>query len=720
MTVAAANEQKVFILHDDGENSTAARLRTVSLAKLFDASGIVAYYRNAMHKYSVPEDNIESLRVTWSGQNRDDLVKSNSFIQYTVKRKGAYPAMIGLGQSRQVLELIAKEHNLKQSPPDPTKFPNSGNYAVTILTPTLFTTFYIAEPRPFSDDPLSPLPSIALPDEAILNCVREMISSGRRLYNLPQPDFKELKEAKALRKQQKLDANRQKEADKKIWKELKERQEAGEDVILPDLPLTSRQRRRREKLEAQMVELWGDPNNPNSEYPESYFDVIPSVIQQLETTVADVDKVSDYVIAPTAEPVVPCALELLNEMIHWLEMNVDITPEQEPRIDFVRGSILGRTTPGSGTSVDLCKMVVGPKGIGPILDAVGKNSHIDRFLLGNNIVGDEGAKIIAEFIASEKSRKVYNFYIAGNAIGPEGIRNIADALTTNTTVTALWLKRNPLLPLGGTYMASMLSINTTLETLDLVNTGIRDAGVVAVMEALLSNPASSLKHLYLGSNAETVVSGRAIGNYLRSGQSRLTSLFAGSSRLGDEGVVAIAEGLKVDKRMERLGLESVRCGDVGAKALADALKDHPAMIVLDLGFRKGTYELGEKANSITDDGLHYLGEQLFGSPETEGRSKIRSFEVTNNHITKDGARTFVDKYVVPNEQLLNVRLFQTGAERNIEVEHITKRLNGERKQKYFNPENPLTAAEQAERDVVKEALDPKHIAEIYSIYRGNM
>jgi hypothetical protein len=123
-------------------------------------------------------------------------------------------------------------------------------------------------------------------------------------------------------------------------------------------------------------------------------------------------KISNYILDPTAEPVVPCAVNLLDEMIHWLELDVDIVAQQEPRIDFVRGSILGKTSSmAGGTSVDLCKQVVGPKGIGPILDAVGKNSYIDRFLLGNNIVGNEGAKIIALFIASEKSKRVYNFYV---------------------------------------------------------------------------------------------------------------------------------------------------------------------------------------------------------------------------------------------------------------------------------------------------------------------
>jgi hypothetical protein len=44
-TKLAANERKVFILHDEGENATAARLQTVAFAKLLDANQIVPYYR---------------------------------------------------------------------------------------------------------------------------------------------------------------------------------------------------------------------------------------------------------------------------------------------------------------------------------------------------------------------------------------------------------------------------------------------------------------------------------------------------------------------------------------------------------------------------------------------------------------------------------------------------------------------------------------------------
>lgn len=44
-TKLAGNERKVFILHDESENATAARLQTVAFAKLLDQNQIVPYYR---------------------------------------------------------------------------------------------------------------------------------------------------------------------------------------------------------------------------------------------------------------------------------------------------------------------------------------------------------------------------------------------------------------------------------------------------------------------------------------------------------------------------------------------------------------------------------------------------------------------------------------------------------------------------------------------------
>lgn len=180
--------------------------------------------------------------------------------------------MIGLGHSRSVLELVAKEHNLKETSPDPDVFPNSGNYPITFMTPDLFTTFYIPQPEPFSDNVLAPFPSTVLPNPVLVQKIKDVISQNQRFYNTPKPDLAALRAAKVAKKQALVDYVNRLEEDKRIWKELKARAENGEDITLPDMPLSGRKRRRKEKLEKQMNELWGDEEEPNQEYPSHFFE----------------------------------------------------------------------------------------------------------------------------------------------------------------------------------------------------------------------------------------------------------------------------------------------------------------------------------------------------------------------------------------------------------------------------------------------------------------
>jgi len=294
------------------------------------------------------------------------------------------------------------------------------------MTLSLFTTFYVPAPKPFSLDATAELPSTLLPNEFLLPRIISMIDNKQKLYDFDRPTLAELRAEKQAKKLALETAARRYAEDIRIYEELKRRFEAGEDVVVPSKPVSGRAKRQRRKLEEKMAEVWGkDPNAPGEEedgtnVPPEEVKLIPATLFSKHDGYSDLTKeqihgshdlVSNYIFSPAAEPVTPCPIEQLDEMIHWLEKDEDITAAQEPRVDFTRGSILGKTTQGGGTSVDLCKQVVGPKGIKPILDAVGKNSHIVRFLLGNNIVGDEGAQVIADFIASEGSKNIYNFYV---------------------------------------------------------------------------------------------------------------------------------------------------------------------------------------------------------------------------------------------------------------------------------------------------------------------
>ena len=294
------------------------------------------------------------------------------------------------------------------------------------MTLSLFTTFYVPAPKPFTLDVTAELPSTLLPNEFLLSRIVSVIDGKQKLYDFERPTLAQLRAEKQAKKLAVETAARQRAEDVRVYEDLKSRFEAGEDVVVPPKPVSGRAKRQRRKLEEKMAEIWGkDPNASGEEedrpkVPLEEVKLVPALSFSKHDGYSDLTKaqihgshdlISNYILAPAAEPVTPCPVEQLGPMIRWLEKDEDITATQEPRIDFTRGSILGKTTQGGGTSVDLCKQVVGPEGIKPILDAVGKNSHIDRFLLGNNIVGNEGAQVIADFIDSEGSKNIYNFYV---------------------------------------------------------------------------------------------------------------------------------------------------------------------------------------------------------------------------------------------------------------------------------------------------------------------
>eukprot|EP00324_Dicrateria_rotunda_P007571 CAMPEP_0206181914 /NCGR_PEP_ID=MMETSP1474-20131121/69090_1 /ASSEMBLY_ACC=CAM_ASM_001110 /TAXON_ID=97495 /ORGANISM="Imantonia sp., Strain RCC918" /LENGTH=258 /DNA_ID=CAMNT_0053596271 /DNA_START=1999 /DNA_END=2772 /DNA_ORIENTATION=+ len=138
--------------------------------------------------------------------------------------------------------------------------------------------------------------------------------------------------------------------------------------------------------------------------------------------------VSSEILYPRPQPVVPCEIDDLDPLLEWLSQNV-VPPKQTA---FTKGTIVpdGR--------LDLCKQVIGPKGIDPLLHSMTNNEQVKRLLLGNNIVGDDGAKSIAHAIETNAVPNMDTWYIAGNNISAVGIKPICEALYDSKNVKALW------------------------------------------------------------------------------------------------------------------------------------------------------------------------------------------------------------------------------------------------------------------------------------------
>ncbi|OJJ35723.1 hypothetical protein ASPWEDRAFT_110735 [Aspergillus wentii DTO 134E9] len=265
-----------------------------------------------------------------------------------------------------------------------------------------------------------------------------------------------------------------------------------------------------------------------------------------------------------------------------------------PMLEFEKGVLF------ADRRMDLCKMALGPPNVSTLMQSLRNNTFVQHFLLGNNIIGPTGARAIADFILEFPCR-IDTWYLAGNCIDSHSFSLIADALVKSTAVTNLWLKRNPLGP-GSTDSIFRLIANTpNLRTLDLDQTELGDAGVVALFNKLATYSPSiplSLKAIYLSGVGISIAACEAMASYLASPHCGLTSLYMSNNPIGDAGARALAAGLQHNRSIQRLCLQSIGLTGTGARVLISSLHNHPTIQTLDIGQSYSTEDLGVRFNYL--------------------------------------------------------------------------------------------------------------------------
>ncbi|MET9963849.1 gala protein [Streptomyces sp. NPDC006326] len=289
--------------------------------------------------------------------------------------------------------------------------------------------------------------------------------------------------------------------------------------------------------------------------------------------------------------------------------------------------------------VDLCKQGLGPVGAARIAAAAADSPHARHLLLGTNSLGDEGARALSEALRGGREREagpgrtsghgLHTLYLGCNRIGPDGVAALAEALADDTTVRALWLKRNPLHEDGARTLAALVRRNHTLRTLDLVNTGIGAEGVRLLLDALRERE-TPLERLFLGGNGLTAEAAPLLAALIR--EAGVRELYLPANHLGDAGTAVLAAAAAADPaRPVRLGLGGNGIGPAGARALADALGGIEA---LDLGRAMSERSLGSPGNDTGDEGAYALAAALPGSP-------LRRLELRHTGLTGRGAKSLL-------------------------------------------------------------------------------
>ena len=262
--------------------------------------------------------------------------------------------------------------------------------------------------------------------------------------------------------------------------------------------------------------------------------------------------------------------------------------------------------------VDLNMCSIGPVGARHLAQALCVNTSVKTlFLTNNHLLGDEGAKTLAEMLGGNGAESsgtinttLENVDLSRCSIGPVGARHLAQALCVNTSVKTLDLSDNPLgyegekalaEMLGGTEAESSGTVNTTLEHIYLCYCKIGPVGARHLAQALCVN--TSVKTLNLSNNP-----------------------------LGDEGAKTLAEMLggngaessgTVNTTLEHVELRWCRIGPVGAQHLAQALCVNTSVKTLNLS-----------NNPLGDEGAKTLAEMLGGN----GAESSGTVNTTLEHV----------------------------------------------------------------------------------------
>ena len=284
-------------------------------------------------------------------------------------------------------------------------------------------------------------------------------------------------------------------------------------------------------------------------------------------------------------------LETLMPLLAQLEQN------ELPATDsaFARGTLL------ADGRLDLCKQHLGVQGCDALVARLEHNQRIHALLLGTNGIGDQGANAVAQLI---RAGHLSTVYLGCNLITGAGVNDLCEAIESTRQVQALWLKRNPIGPEGATRIAKMLEVNTSLKTLDIVNTGISETGFHAIMHSLIEHNCS-LEYLYLSGNGIDELEAPRLAELLQRNPS-LKGLFLSVNHLADAGVQTLLEGLERNTTLKFLSLASNNITDRGASQLFEVAANHPNLLALDLGYSPSTKVLQACSNRITDASLPAL------------------------------------------------------------------------------------------------------------------
>lgn len=192
-----------------------------------------------------------------------------------------------------------------------------------------------------------------------------------------------------------------------------------------------------------------------------------------------------------------------------------------------------------------------------------RQSNIRTLHLNNTYIGPEEVKVICDALSYNNSIETLD--LSGNNFNLQCIVHISNFLRINASLTSLDLGCNNIGDEGALLLAQSLrpdapvsalgtlpqQYNKNLKSLNIEKIGVGDNGVFALCDMLRVN--TSLTYLSVVNNCISDLGCIALANMLFA-NSILTSLDVGLNSIGSIGLLVIAEGIRVNKGLTNLDL----------------------------------------------------------------------------------------------------------------------------------------------------------------------
>mmetsp|Transcript_13182 Transcript_13182/g.24440 ORF Transcript_13182/g.24440 Transcript_13182/m.24440 type:complete len:442 (-) Transcript_13182:2-1327(-) len=214
--------------------------------------------------------------------------------------------------------------------------------------------------------------------------------------------------------------------------------------------------------------------------------------------------------------------------------------------------------------------------------------------------------------------------MSNRKFGDNEAAKLCEALGDNTSVEELLCSGHTLTPTGARHFASALRKNTALSRLAIGCANFGDDCLTALLEEWENE---SLAHLDLELKSLTRGSMESLGKVLGEKSHALESLALGRNSIGDQGIAALASGLKSATSLRVMKLESNDIGVEGCVALGRALAG--------AGPRETKLELVLNGNAFGSEGL----EALVREAETKHTGcHVGSLSLVDCEIGDEGAK----------------------------------------------------------------------------------